>query len=542
MPLISLVDPETASDAGGVAGRRGQKFQDHVAASLVIDMLVEPTIAQIECETADDVTIRRVVEAVEAHEYVQVKTTDGDSKWSMQELLQRTDSREGTSVAERSLACDAHDAVPSFRLVTVREPRSPLVHFKIPRGERSSRATLMAAATGPFEKKFPKFKSPKGRTLADWAKQLLWQVEPDMEKLAGHNRLRLLKLAGNHGQRPHVTEIETSYADLLGMVIDAGDASRVHAPEKKCISRATATGWWRNQIALFAAETRRTIKVYRVRSEEFFSEFHRGVGTSHNRTVSGWDVEFDGGEWRCRELVDHLLDWIPEVVLPPTVLANLDQLNARSLLTRAVEACEAHGGLHAKELLAELMLHALLRHHHRSEPIACKIFHMNDGRLVFGSAHVVLDDAGDQLWLGQSRLTAVTDRESMPAAVAEALRSGLNREILRREQKIILQLRHPAHLSEHNLGRSMVANGKIDDLLSVLHVPLLIAYDSDVLAEGFTHDYLDGLRQEANEVSAAIQAELDTDLRDFKIHIFLIPVECADTLSGLFETTLKADR
>jgi hypothetical protein len=88
----------------------------------------------------------------------------------------------------------------------------------------------------------------------------------------------------------------------------------------------------------------------------------------------------------------------------------------------------------------------------------------------------------------------------------------------------------------------MAANGKIDDLLSVLHIPLLIAYDSDVLAEGFTQDYLDGLRQETNEVSAAIQAELDTDLRDFRIHIFLIPVECAETLADLFETTLKADQ
>src|SRR3546814_15374501 len=75
--------------------------------------------------------------------------------------------------------------------------------------------------------------------ISDWSSDV---CSSDL-KLAGHNRLRLLKLAGNHGERPHVTEIETSYADLLGMVIDAGDASRVHAPEKKCISRATATGW-----------------------------------------------------------------------------------------------------------------------------------------------------------------------------------------------------------------------------------------------------------------------------------------------------------
>ncbi|HEY0149641.1 MAG TPA: Hachiman antiphage defense system protein HamA [Allosphingosinicella sp.] len=539
MPLTSLINPETASDAGGVAGRRGQKFQDHVAASLVIDMLADPAIVQIECETADDVTIRWIADGATANEYVQVKTTDGDSKWNARELLARSEGRAGTSIAERSLACDTHLGDPSFRLVTIREPRGTLAHFKIPRADRSGRASSLAAAVASFEKKYPKFKSANGRTLAYWASQLLWQVEPSMEKLADRNRLELLKLAAQHGERPHFSEIEEAYAQLLGIVIDAGDASRVHAPGAKSISRADAQRWWRDQVARFAAETRRTIKVYRVRTEEFFSEFHCASGPSPNRSLSAYDVEYDGGQWRCHELVEHLLDWIPEVVLPPAVLANLDQLSARGLLTRAVEACEAHGGVATKELLAELLLHAILRHHHRSEPIACKIFHMTDGRLTFGSAHVVLDASGDQLWLGQSRLTTAVDRDSMPAAVAAALRAGLDRDVLRRERKIIVQLRHPAHLSEHDLGRSMAANGKIDDLLSVLHVPLLIAYDSEVLAEGFNEEYLDRLRREAGEVYAALEVELGTDFREIRVHIFLIPIECAKTLAGIFEAALR---
>lgn len=540
MPLTSLIDPDTASDVGGVAGRRGHKLQDHVAASLVIDMLGDPTIVQIECETADDITIRWNTDGKAANEYVQVKTTDAESKWGVQELLERSDGRAGTSIAERSLACDAHQGDPLFRLVTIREPRGNLVHFKMPRRERPRRASSMALAIASFAKKHPKFKSPNGRTLADWAERLLWQVEPSMEKLADRNRLELLRLAGRHGERPGFDEIAETYADLLGKVVDAGDASRVHAPQDKQISRSDAQQWWRGRLASFAAETRRTVKVYRIRTEEFFSRFHHTSDIPTNRSLSAYDVEFDGGQWRTRELVDHLLDWVPEVVLPPAVLANLDQLSARSLLTRAVEACDANGGVPARELLAELMLHAILRHHHRSEPIACKIFHLSGGRLVFGSAHVVLDPTGDQLWLGQSRLATAADMDEMPAAVAAALRFGIDREVLRRQRRIILQLRHPAHLSEHDLGRSMAANGKIDDLLSVLHVPLLIAYDSEVLATGFSEDYLDGLTLEAERVYAALRKELDADFRDVRIHIFLIPVERADALAGIFEAALRA--
>src|SRR3546814_9877952 len=143
--------------------------------------------------------------------------------------------------------------------------------------------------------------------ISDWSSDV---CSSDL-KLAGHNRLRLLKLAGNHGERPHVTEIETSYADLLGMVIDAGDDSRVHAPEKKCISRATATGWWRNQIALCAAENRRPINVYHVRYEKLFSDFNRGADLSDMRTVTGGNMELDGVDLRSHEHNSHLQSQIP---------------------------------------------------------------------------------------------------------------------------------------------------------------------------------------------------------------------------------------
>ena len=542
MPPKGLIDAAVASDAGGVAGRRGQKHQDHVAASFVIDMLDDPSILQIECETADDVTIRWMIEDVAINEYVQVKTTDGDNKWSVKELAARDKNRPGTSIAERSLACDAHDEAPLFRLVTVREPRGNLVHFKIPRNNRAAVADSMALAAEPFLNKYPGFKSKNQRTLADWAGSLLWQVEHSMDKLADRNKLRLLKLAGRDGERPNFSEVEASYSALLNIVIDAGDASRVSAPGEKCIPRVDAVHWWRRQIEGFAAESRRILKVYRVKTNEFFSVFHLKTELSINRSLSAYDVEYDGGDWRCSEVAEYLIDWIPEVVLSPEILATFDHLSAQAILQRAIEACEAHGQFTSQTLLSELMLHAILRHHHKSEPIACKIFHMNAGTLAFSSAHVVLDDAGDQLWLGQTQMSTAEDRDGIPSAIASALKTAFNKDVLKRERKMILQLRHPQHLSDHNLGRSMAANGKIDDLLSVLHVPILIAYDSDVLSVGFTEEYIEHLRDEAERMYEAVKASVSSEFRDIKIHIFLVPVECADTLTRTFDAALRRQR
>lgn len=535
----SLIDDTVASDAGGVAGRRGQKHQDHVAASFVIDMLDDLSMLQIECETADDVTIRWMIDGVAINEYVQVKTTDGDTKWSVTELTARDQSRSGTSIAERSLACDSHSEAPLFRLVTVREPRGNLAHFKILRNNRADVANAMTLAAEPFLNKYPSFKSKNQRTLADWAECLLWQVEHSIEKLADRNKLKLLRLASQAGERPCFSEIEDSYSALLNIVIDAGDASRVSSPAKKCIPRADAVRWWKLQIERFAVESRRILKVYRVATNDFFSEFHLKSEPLIKRSLSAYDVEYDGRDWRCSELVDYLIDWIPEVVLPPEILATFDHLSAQTVLPRAIEACDTHGKLTSQTLLSELMLHAILRHHHKSEPIACKIFHMNAGTLVFSSAHVILDNAGDQLWLGQTRVSTAADRDGIPKAIASALKAAFNKDVLKRERKMILQLRHPRHLSDHNLGRSMAANGKVDDLLSVLHVPILIAYDSDVLSSGFTDEYVKHLRDEAEDIYEAVKEDVALEFRDINIHIFLVPVECADTLARTFDVALR---
>ena len=93
----TLTNPTTATDAGSVAGRRGFRFQDHVGAGFVISMLADAELRQVEFETADDVVLRWLSGGRELFEYVQVKTTDGDSKWAFGELFTKDWGRAGMS-------------------------------------------------------------------------------------------------------------------------------------------------------------------------------------------------------------------------------------------------------------------------------------------------------------------------------------------------------------------------------------------------------------------------------------------------------------
>jgi hypothetical protein len=91
MTITDVQDKAEAppSDAGGVAARQGFKYQDHVAAFFVLTMIEDSRLTAVECETADDITLRWSDGKAKHSEFVQVKTTDSDRKWTQAEILQR---------------------------------------------------------------------------------------------------------------------------------------------------------------------------------------------------------------------------------------------------------------------------------------------------------------------------------------------------------------------------------------------------------------------------------------------------------------------
>lgn len=74
------------SDSGGVAALKGFTYQNLAAAYYVLNMLRDKSLISVRCEVVDDIDL--VFD--DRIEYVQVKTTDGDSKWCIKEFAEAT--------------------------------------------------------------------------------------------------------------------------------------------------------------------------------------------------------------------------------------------------------------------------------------------------------------------------------------------------------------------------------------------------------------------------------------------------------------------
>lgn len=527
-----------ASDAGGIAARKGFRIQDHVAARLAIEMLRDPAIEQLECETGDDIVLRRKEGGETVHEYVQVKTTEKDAKWSITELTTRDKGRKQSSICEKSLLCDRHGNTAWFRFVTTRAASNKLSPFKLSRRNRTGNADFDALVLS-FGKRFKDVKSKSGRSLGDWAAQLLWEVEGDEGALVSRNVNEMLALAAGRGPTPAFELMVDTYSALVAKVRDMGDAS-VKEPSRKVWSRNQCFDWWEERLNAMKLEASTVVKVYQVvGAPSFFSELSR-IDESHvRRAMYAYDVEYDEDVWRRQELIEHLLDWLPEMTLPPSTLANFGHLAARRLPKEALKALERHGSVDMPQIVAALMLHAILRHHFGAEPIACRIFVRIGGVMRSTSAHIIQTREREEIWLGRSKLITAATHHAMVDGILEELRTALARDVLVEEREIIVQLREPRHLRSDRLGPVLDTSAKTSDLLRVLRLPVLIAYDSATLSPGFDPEYVKQLREEVELEYERIKTRLGRELDKVEVALFLVPVECADTLAAEFEKRIR---
>ncbi|EOW9476285.1 dsDNA nuclease domain-containing protein, partial [Vibrio cholerae] len=119
------------SDSGGVAALKGFTYQNLAAAYYVLSMLRDKSLTSVRCEVVDDIDLvydNRI-------EYVQVKTTDGDSKWCIKDFAEATTKTvhptgrqrvnqtisQEDSILHKSILCDKDRLPGFFRMLTPRE-------------------------------------------------------------------------------------------------------------------------------------------------------------------------------------------------------------------------------------------------------------------------------------------------------------------------------------------------------------------------------------------------------------------------------------
>jgi hypothetical protein len=382
------------SDAGGVAARIGFKYQDHVAASFVLEMIGDRRVLQVECETSDDITRLLLLNGIQIPEYIQVKTTDRDKKWTATEVVNRLDKRRPSSLIEKSLLADKHQPNARFRIVTRRSVNATLQAMAEPIESRDP-AGEIATLASKLKRKYPNTVSEAGHDLAYWTLNAVWDARSGLEYIESRNLQLLSRLAEDAGANPSHSQTKSIYRDLLLLVEAAASATR-RDKSQKIISRTAIRDWWAKQLAAVQVVAAATAKPYRVRGTRFFVEVHnirRGPAKRHSL---GYDAQYERKVWRSTQLSQYLVTWIAELTLKASELVEIDQLNLKQKLEAGLRAVRTLRPLDGRALLGEALLHAILRHYFGSEPVACKLFHRSPlGDRVTKNAHIVHRDSGD---------------------------------------------------------------------------------------------------------------------------------------------------
>ncbi|HET6351511.1 MAG TPA: dsDNA nuclease domain-containing protein [Coriobacteriia bacterium] len=232
-----MPEAQSASDSGGVAARRGFRFQDHYALGVMLRSAEDPFVTAVGLEIDDDISVTRVVSGSTQHEYIQVKTTDGPSLWSVPQLCCRDEGRVGTSIVEKSLDADRdiEDPSPGFRIVTTRDVNPQLRVLKLSPSDEL-RARHLDRIEADLVGRVGHRVSEGGRSLTDWCHRLVWDVQASERAVSLENRDLLARAALKLGYTLTPDQLDIAYQRLLAQASDLASrncrASRVLPPQQ----------------------------------------------------------------------------------------------------------------------------------------------------------------------------------------------------------------------------------------------------------------------------------------------------------------------
>lgn len=524
------------SDAGGPAARQGFKYQDHVAVSFIFKMLQDSNYSQVECETADDIVAVFQCSGQIVNEYIQVKTTESDSKWNLNEITALDGTKANSSLLHKSLKCDVRPGIARFRIVTKRDVAKILDGFKKEIDKRVLPDTTTARGVA-LCKKFKTFVSPQKRDFLYWAENFVWQVYGDVEALEAVNIKALSQLAEGLGNRPNFTQLKAIYEEFLEIADKAATSSVKTAAASKIILRAPTLDHLKKLLEEADDMSTATSKPYKKHPDPFLVEFHTNAKESLLHSFSGFDVRYSLRKWRHENYAKHLVEWLPEFSLKASEIVNILAHNAETILARSISTF-SDSELPRDRLIAELILHSILRSRQHSEPVACKVFYKSAGKLSeFGNAHIVqMPDQDDQLWLGLARMIKADDMDTTLEQIREILDETISETVLSAEREIIISLREPLHHQPKadSFNQALHRNSPIDDMLNILCFPILLTYDSAALSSGWFVNYVENLKKEIETHFSAFTSELSENIKQVKVLIFLMPMESIELLTKAF--------
>jgi hypothetical protein len=227
------------SDLGGVVARRGFAYQDDVAAGFYIEMLENPSLFEVACETYDDIKLGRQIGAIKVVEFVQVKSDQPDSLWSISKLCERKKSSSkpdglGTSILEKSLEHDQFSEKSLFRVVTSRQVGAELdllVTCEPEHEWRNKSHPRFKSIDSGVRTRLENILSPNGNDATYWLQNSRWNVIPE-DTIQELNCARLAKVLNAMGHPYDWDTVKNIYNHLRLLAKETAEYGPIRWKEK----------------------------------------------------------------------------------------------------------------------------------------------------------------------------------------------------------------------------------------------------------------------------------------------------------------------
>lgn len=562
------------SDSGGPAALKGFVYQNFVAAYYTLRMLEDKNLLSVRCEVIDD------VDAIYADkvEYIQVKTTDKDSKWNVSEFADaetksvpptgqqrknQTVSKED-SILHKSILCDKGKLPSYFRIVTPRDVTDSLKYLKTSlniRNEKAEfRAPLLKRLRACIERSRPKqsapFTSPNGNGIEYWLDHAEWEVIPLQEVLES----RCTKLIRQAAQRKGIYliengDVERILCSLLNNLFKKGAASRViKSIDDKSYLREDFIPWFEAEIEYYANLSGEHVKIYTTdstRLEAVLSAFFQDNNLYEEDRFDG-RKECTGlkGEYHRRRygydlIARNLYKWFHEVLLLPNEIADHAPEKITDKFKLLTQRYKEEASF-MNNLVAKALLHSTIRTTYRAQPIAANLHIDDSNETCFDNVHIILNaHQPDHLLMGFSRLINKIDRFSLENIVSE-FNALLESEAFSTQKEKVLIAKKDNYLLDHDINDILMAKSSLDTNLDRFRFVFFIGYESDHLrcnAKEMADDYEEHLKSEVTiQFKSLVDKMISKDdfYEDLHIEVYLYPIPSLSSLISEIQTQVAS--
>ena len=257
--------------------------------------------------------------------------------------------------------------------------------------------------------------------------------------------------------------------------------------------------------------------------------------------LSGVCAGYEQKEWRARAFARYLMQWLPDFALSQADRDSVGIHNIVELVRKAARIIYNSEKYSRRGEFGELILHAVACELFGSVPAISKIYFKdspNDPIKGFDAVHVVEAQGGDlELWLGEAKFYSDVDeaiREVCDELQRHTSRDYLRTEFLCIDNKIDKDWKHAAALKalihEHT---------SLDKIFARCRIPILLTYDSDVIASSTCCD--DDFAQRFEKEVTANYQKFRKRIGELPIHVelVLLPLRTKAELVELLHNELQ---